>query len=273
MGIAEAELEQIREMIEGELAEEPSALERLRRVLEAFVLDSMCYISLSRKISYLNSCEDSGMFATRLEMVRILRGLVCQAQDAGELRRVMDADDITELVMGLYLITQFQWVHLERHPVSYWTERAGPGLPPRPGLRPAGAEWVNTMDRQAANRAACRKCPRASQTARLGYHRTEVTDMWIFFAAGSALFAGATAILAKCGIRKNRLHGGYRHPHHRGPGLRLDHGSGGRLSGPAGKPGRDHSALSDPVGSGHRGFLAVLLPGPPDRDINKVVPH
>ena len=41
MGIAEAELEQIREMIEGELAEEPSALERLRRVLEAFVLDSM----------------------------------------------------------------------------------------------------------------------------------------------------------------------------------------------------------------------------------------
>ena len=123
MGIAEAELEQIREMIEGELAEEPSALERLRRVLEAFVLDSMCYISLSRKISYLNSCEDSGMFATRLEMVRILRGLVCQAQDAWELRRDMDADDITELVMGLYLITQFQWVHLERHPVSYWTER------------------------------------------------------------------------------------------------------------------------------------------------------
>ena len=59
MGIAEAELEQIREMIEGELAEEPSALERLRRVLEAFVLDSMCYISLSRKISYLNSCEDA----------------------------------------------------------------------------------------------------------------------------------------------------------------------------------------------------------------------
>ena len=26
--------------------------------------------------------------------------------------------------------------------------------------------------------------------------------MWVFFAAGSALFAGATAILAKCGIRK-----------------------------------------------------------------------
>ena len=35
-----------------------------------------------------------------------------------------------------------------------------------------------------------------------GYNKTEVNDMWIFFAAGSALFAGITAILAKCGIRK-----------------------------------------------------------------------
>lgn len=129
LGIAEAELEQIRQLIDGELAREPSALERLRRTLEAFVLDSMCYISLSRKISYLNSCEDSDLFATRLEMVRILRDLVCQAQDAGELRRDMDADDVTELVMGLYLTTQFQWVHLERRPVSYWTERLDRAFP------------------------------------------------------------------------------------------------------------------------------------------------
>ena len=123
LGIAEAELEQIRQLIRGELSREPSALERLRRVLEAFVLDSMCYISLSRKISYLNSCENSGMFATRLEMVRIFRDLVFQAQAAGELRRDVDADDITELVMGLYLTTQFQWVHREQHPVSHWTKR------------------------------------------------------------------------------------------------------------------------------------------------------
>ena len=26
--------------------------------------------------------------------------------------------------------------------------------------------------------------------------------MWVFYAAGSALFAGATSILAKCGIKK-----------------------------------------------------------------------
>lgn len=129
MGIAEAELEQIREMIDGELRQVPSPLERLRLVLRAFVLDSMCYISLSRKISYLNSIEDSPLFATRLEMVRILRDLICQAQAAGELRRDIGAGDITELVMGLYLTTQFQWVHLEQHPVSYWTARLDQALP------------------------------------------------------------------------------------------------------------------------------------------------
>ncbi len=123
MGIAEAELEQICQLIEGELSEIPSALERLRRVLLAFVLDSMCYISLSRKISYLNSCEDSDLFATRLEMVQILHHLILQAQEQGELRRDVSPAAITDLVMGLYLTTQFQWVHLEQRPVPYWTEK------------------------------------------------------------------------------------------------------------------------------------------------------
>ena len=97
MGIAEAELEQICQMVEEELSQVPSALDRLRQVLLAFVLDSMCYISLSRKITYLNSCEDSDLFATRLEMVQILHSLVLQAQEQGELRQDMAADEITEL--------------------------------------------------------------------------------------------------------------------------------------------------------------------------------
>ena len=123
LGIAEAELGQICQLIEGELSQVPSALERLRQVLEAFVLDSMCYISLSRKITYLNSCEDSDLFATRLEMVQILRGLVLQAQQQGELRRDVGTDAVTELVMGLYLTAQFQWVHLEEHPADFWAEK------------------------------------------------------------------------------------------------------------------------------------------------------
>lgn len=129
MGIAEAELEQICQMVEEELSQVPSALDRLRQVLLAFVLDSMCYISLSRKITYLNSCEDSDLFATRLEMVQILHSLVLQAQEQGELRQDMAADEITELVMGLYLTAQFQWVHLEEHPTAYWAEKLNRAFP------------------------------------------------------------------------------------------------------------------------------------------------
>ena len=83
----------------------------------------MCYISLSRKITYLNSCEDSDLFATRLEMVQILRRQVVEAQEQGELCQDADPDEITELVMGLYLISQFQWVHQEQHTPAYWSHR------------------------------------------------------------------------------------------------------------------------------------------------------
>ena len=83
----------------------------------------MCYISLSRKITYLNSCEDSDLFATRLEMVQILRRQVVEAQEQGELCPDADPDEITELVMGLYLISQFQWVHQEQHTPAYWSHR------------------------------------------------------------------------------------------------------------------------------------------------------
>lgn len=108
-GIAEAELEDINSLIAWELREEQSPVEKLRRALQTLVLDSMRYIPLCRKITYLNSCEDSGLFATRVEMLRIFHSLVREAQDKGEFRRDIDTGDIVDLVMGVYLCSQFQW--------------------------------------------------------------------------------------------------------------------------------------------------------------------
>ena len=34
------------------------------------------------------------------------------------------------------------------------------------------------------------------------YRQKEQRNMWVLFAFGSALFAGITSVLAKCGIRK-----------------------------------------------------------------------
>lgn len=123
IGIAEAELADIRGLITGELQNEPSAVEKLRRALQTFVLDSMRYIPLCRKITYLNSCEDSALFSTRVEMLRIFRALVQEAQDSGEFRRDADAGDIVDLVMGVYLASQFQWQGIDRYSNEYCVEK------------------------------------------------------------------------------------------------------------------------------------------------------
>ena len=86
--------------------------------------------------------------------------------------------------------------------------------------------------------------------------------MWILFAAGSALFAGVTAILAKCGIRKTDstvatairtlvvLVFAWTMVFVGLPGGDPEH--------------RPHNApLSVAVRPGYRSLLAVLLQGPP----------
>ena len=109
MGIAEAELEDVRQLIAGELQDEPSGVEKLRLALQTFVMDSINYVPLSRKITYLNSQEGSGLFATRLGMLEIFRALVEEAQEKGELSRETPSGDIVDLVMGAYLTALFQW--------------------------------------------------------------------------------------------------------------------------------------------------------------------
>ena len=112
MGIAEAALEEIRQLAETERQTEPSALMRLRHVLQAFVLASMLYLALCRKITYLNSFEEGELYQTRLAMLALLEGLVRQAQAQCELRADAGVQDIVDLLMGLYLTTQLQWPQL-----------------------------------------------------------------------------------------------------------------------------------------------------------------
>jgi len=123
IGIAEAELADVRQLISGKLRNEPSSLVKLRQVMELFVLDSIPYISLSRKISYLNSCEGSPLYATRLDMICILHSLVKEAQAQGELRADVSADDITDILMSIYLMALFQWPHIAGYSEAFCLEK------------------------------------------------------------------------------------------------------------------------------------------------------
>lgn len=115
IGTADEVLEHIKDLIENELSDSAHCLDKLRRVLTEFVISSVDYLSLSRRITYLNSCEESPLFSTRKEMVALLKELIIECQGEGVLNADASPDDIVDVVMGIYLIAQFEWSHIDEY--------------------------------------------------------------------------------------------------------------------------------------------------------------
>ena len=109
LGIVEAALEEIRQLVTVELFQEPDSVEKIRQVLETLAVDSIRYITLTRRIFYLNVSEGNALHVTRLELLEILRQLVDEARERGQLRRDLTAEELVDAFMGVYLVTQFGW--------------------------------------------------------------------------------------------------------------------------------------------------------------------
>lgn len=125
LGIAEAALDEIRQLIDTDLREEPDSLEKLRRVMETLVTDSIRYITLSRRILYSNLSPDSELHVTRLELMEILKQLVGEAQEQGRLRRDLTSEALVESFLGLYLLTQFGWEDLADYTEDQCRDKVG----------------------------------------------------------------------------------------------------------------------------------------------------
>jgi len=123
LGIAQDELDQIEYLLSHELKDVANSEEKLRRVLEVFILDSIPYINLSRKITYLNSCEESNLYATRLEMMSIFRLLIVQAQEQNIFKKDISADDIVDIMMSVYFMAQFEWPHIANYSLEFCKEK------------------------------------------------------------------------------------------------------------------------------------------------------
>ncbi len=108
-GIVDEVLDRVEELLDSDFVECTDSLQRLRRVLEEFVLASADYPILSRRIAWLNSDENSPLFGTRQETNEILKNLVLASQEEGLLRPDAKADDMVDALMGIYLIALFQW--------------------------------------------------------------------------------------------------------------------------------------------------------------------
>lgn len=123
VGTADEVLDRVRQIEREELTDCASSEQKLRRILEEFVSASVEYIVLSRRITFLNSCEDSALFATRREMTALLRGLIVKAQQEGTFRADADPDEMVDVVMGIYLIAEFQWARVNHYSQEFLHEK------------------------------------------------------------------------------------------------------------------------------------------------------
>ena len=115
LGIAENALDEIRHLVNVELADEPSSLVRLRHALESLALDSIRYIALTRRIFYLNATPGSELHDTRRELMDLLEKLIREAQEQGSLRRDLSAGELAESFFGVFLLAQFCWDDIDTY--------------------------------------------------------------------------------------------------------------------------------------------------------------
>ncbi len=123
IGTADEVLERVKELADNHSHVKISSLDKLKLVLLEIISASVDYLSLSRRITFLNSVEDSPLFATRKEMLAILRQLVLEAQNEGHLDAEGRVDDIVDLIMGIYLIALFEWSHIDKYSPEFLEEK------------------------------------------------------------------------------------------------------------------------------------------------------
>lgn len=90
-----------------------SAYEKLERVLDFLVIDSIPFIDVSRRVMYLNACETSPMYGKINKAKEMFKVLVDQAKVEGIFREDIHSVEIVEIFMSIYLNSQFQWKDIE----------------------------------------------------------------------------------------------------------------------------------------------------------------
>lgn len=115
LGIARSVLDTLKKTIEMELKDEPRSIVKLRRLMEKLSLYSAHNIALTRRIIYYNSRPDSTLYVARLELRELLSALISEAQEQGDLRRDSTVQELTDLFLGVYLLTQLGWPELDSY--------------------------------------------------------------------------------------------------------------------------------------------------------------
>ena len=87
--------------------------EKIYKAMKFLILDSIPFVGISRRILFLNGCKESQMIGKANTIKDIIDSMVKQAQNEGIFKKELTDKDIVDQLMGVYLISQFQWSDLE----------------------------------------------------------------------------------------------------------------------------------------------------------------
>lgn len=97
----------------GEFDDEMAADAKIYKAMTFLILDSIPFVGISRRILFLNGCKTSEMFGKANTIKNVFSDMVKQAQRDGIFDETLTTKDIVDQLMGVYLISQFQWTDLE----------------------------------------------------------------------------------------------------------------------------------------------------------------
>jgi AcrR family transcriptional regulator len=108
--IAHGERQALKQLIEVELAEQPSAVLKIRRLMQQLVIDTLPYLRITRYVLIGAMLYPSDETAVSLRLGELLIDLVGEAQRQDEIRADLDPGQVVHAVIGAYLSVLFEQI-------------------------------------------------------------------------------------------------------------------------------------------------------------------
>lgn len=112
LGLIDQAASNLQEYIHNKLDQNDRSIDKLKQTMVRLVLDAMPYISISRRILWLDAKADSMMYKKTVALKQLFEGLIDEAKAEGDIRKDFSTETIGDLLMGSYLVSQFQWVDI-----------------------------------------------------------------------------------------------------------------------------------------------------------------
>ena len=107
--IGYAALHDLERRVDAEMADEPSAVAKIRTLMRGLALDSTASLQLTRHI-LLNAMRNPSPTSATVRLRAILEKLVREAQASGEIRADVNPAHVTSAITGVYLEAFFRWL-------------------------------------------------------------------------------------------------------------------------------------------------------------------